>query len=396
MTGLAEPLGNSVSRSLKENKCRLIPGEKGDWTFLEPVLPRPKLVIAGAGHIGKALSRLASLLDFEITLLDDRPQYANPENIPWADRIRVKDIGKAMQEIPKTRDTYVVIVTRGHRDDAAALRECIREEVAYLGMIGSRRKVRLMRQEFLSKGWASPAQWNRIHAPIGIEIHSETVQEIAVSISAQLIQVRQQKRKERRKSRVGIIILAAGESRRMGKSKLLLPYGDSSIIETVVNHACLSSADHVLMVLGRDEKRIAGLVKDYDVQITPNPDFKSGMISSVKCGLKSLPENLDAVMILLGDQPMIGPPLLDELLQAYRQSKDRILVATYQGKRGHPLLFNAGFRKEILDFPSSKSLKDLLISHSADIREIETDAPEILRDIDTEEDYKNELKIKSL
>jgi xanthine dehydrogenase accessory factor len=168
--------------------------EKGinRFLFLEPVFPLPQLVIAGAGHIGKALSRLGSLLGFEVTVIDDRPEYANTENLPDADRVVAQDIGKAVRDFPASADTYVVIVTRGHRYDADALRQCITSDAAYLGMIGSVRKIELMRKKFLEEGWASLRQFNRVHAPIGISINSKTVEEIAVSIAAQLVLVRSQ------------------------------------------------------------------------------------------------------------------------------------------------------------------------------------------------------------
>lgn len=170
--------------------------EKGmnGFLFLEPVLPLPQLVIAGAGHVGKALSHLGSLLSFDVTVIDDRPEYANKERLPDADDIIVKDIGKAIRDFQMSSDTYVVIVTRGHQHDAEALMQCISSEAVYIGMIGSVRKVELMRKKFLEKGWATLSQLDRIHAPIGIDISSKTVEEIAVSIAAQLVQVRSQVR----------------------------------------------------------------------------------------------------------------------------------------------------------------------------------------------------------
>jgi xanthine dehydrogenase accessory factor len=158
--------------------------------FLEPVFPRKHLVIAGAGHIGRALAKLGKFLDFEITVIDDRPEYANPENIPDADNLIVENIGKAMDKIDKTPDTYVVIVTRGHKDDAAALKPCFGSVLGYIGMIGSRKKVSRMREDFLNNGWATPDQWDKIYSPVGIGINSRTVEEIAVSIAAQLVLVR--------------------------------------------------------------------------------------------------------------------------------------------------------------------------------------------------------------
>jgi xanthine dehydrogenase accessory factor len=161
--------------------------------FLEPVIPSPRLIIAGAGHIGKALSQIGSMLDFEITVIDDRPEFANVENLPSANRVIIDNISDTIARIEKGNDTYIVIVTRGHRNDSDALRECIGSDAAYIGMIGSKTKIALMHRNFIENGWASEEQWKRIFAPIGLDIGSKTVEEIAVSIAAQLVQVRSKK-----------------------------------------------------------------------------------------------------------------------------------------------------------------------------------------------------------
>ena len=172
-----------------------IPGEEpSSLFFLEAIFPPAKLIIAGAGHIGKALAHLAEMLDFEVTVIDDRPEYANFENIPEASHIIVKDIGETLKDLRKSNDDYVVIVTRGHKDDAAALKPCIGSELAYIGMIGSKNKIAKMRSDFIEKGWATVKQWKTIHAPIGLDIKSKTVEEIAVSIAAQLVLVRNNKK----------------------------------------------------------------------------------------------------------------------------------------------------------------------------------------------------------
>ncbi len=134
--------------------------------FIESIKPLPHLVIAGAGHVGRALAHLASLLDFEITIIDDRSEYACMGNIPDADHFIVKDIGLAMSEIEHRPDTYIVIVTRGHTNDAEALKPCIGSEAAYVGMIGSRQKVAILKKRFIEGGLATEEQWAKIHAPI--------------------------------------------------------------------------------------------------------------------------------------------------------------------------------------------------------------------------------------
>ena len=175
--------------------------DKKEDVYLEPQFPLSHLVIAGAGHVGQAVAHFGHLLDFEVTVIDDRPEFANKGRVPEADHIIIEDIGKAIAKMPKTKDTYFVIVTRGHSHDAEVLQACIRSDVAYIGMIGSGRKTALMRDKFIDKGWATANQFDRVYAPIGIDIQSKTVQEIAVSIAAELVKVRNRKQNQKKDDR---------------------------------------------------------------------------------------------------------------------------------------------------------------------------------------------------
>jgi len=163
-----------------------------DLLFLEPVFPPCRLIIAGAGHIGQAVARLGNFLEFEVAVLDDRRALANRANLPDADTIVCGDIGAALRTMRVSSDTYIVIVTRGHRHDTEALRACIESEAGYIGMIGSRSKIALQREEFIRRRWATAAAFDRVHAPVGLPIRSKTVPEIAVSVAAQLVLARRE------------------------------------------------------------------------------------------------------------------------------------------------------------------------------------------------------------
>lgn len=160
--------------------------------FIEPVFPPCRLVIAGAGHVGRAVAHLGSFLEFEVTVIDDRRAFANRGNLPDADTIVCADIGAALRKMPVSRDTYIVIVTRGHRHDTEVLRACIHSGAGYIGMIGSRSKIALQREEFIRRRWATAADLDRVHAPVGLPIRSKSVPEIAVSIAAQLVLARRE------------------------------------------------------------------------------------------------------------------------------------------------------------------------------------------------------------
>ena len=110
--------------------------------------------------------------------------------LPDAQNVIVRDIGEAISDLSNNKDAFIVIVTRGHKDDALALKSCIGSDLAYIGMIGSRKKIEAMRLNFIKNGWATAEQWDKIYAPVGLEIKSQTVEEIAVSIAAQLVLVR--------------------------------------------------------------------------------------------------------------------------------------------------------------------------------------------------------------
>lgn len=193
-----------VEKDFFEGKPRLLqrgenlfssPSEK-NLLFLEPVSPLPQLVILGAGHIGRVVAHLGSLLDFEVTVIDDRPEFANKKRIPDADHIVAEDTRQFLKKCPVSPDTYLVIVTRGHQHDSEALRQVISSNAAYIGMIGSHRKITLMRKQFIEKKWCEAYEFDRIYAPIGLDINSKTVEEIAISIAAQLVMVRNKTRTE--------------------------------------------------------------------------------------------------------------------------------------------------------------------------------------------------------
>ena len=187
-------LKNAVSHGYTGIDLSTMPDHQVKMAFLDDFKAMPRLIIAGGGHIGKALAHLASLLEFEVSVVDDRPEFASKAHIPDADHLLVKDIGEALLELNPDSDTYIVIVTRGHSHDGEALRACIRSNAAFIGMIGSTNKVGILKRQFLDEGWASPDQWASVYTPIGLPIGSKTVQEIAISIAAQLVEVRNNKK----------------------------------------------------------------------------------------------------------------------------------------------------------------------------------------------------------
>jgi len=156
--------------------------------FVEPILPQPMLAIFGGGHVSLSLARAASLAGFGVTIADDRESFANPERFPMAAEI-FTSYEESFAKLQPNASTYIVIVTRGHKDDMRVLAWAARTPAKYVGMIGSRRKV-ISVYRALDKEGFSGEEFDRVHAPVGLDIGALTPEEIAVSITAELIAVR--------------------------------------------------------------------------------------------------------------------------------------------------------------------------------------------------------------
>ncbi len=157
--------------------------------FIEPVLPPASLYIFGAGHVSVNLYKVARGAGFDVTVVDDREAYANRERFPEARDVIAEDFDKAMARIEPGEGAYIVIVTRGHRDDMRVLRWAVQTRARYVGMIGSRRKTIAIFKELQKEG-LSAELFERVHAPVGLDIGAITPEEIAIAITAELIAIR--------------------------------------------------------------------------------------------------------------------------------------------------------------------------------------------------------------
>lgn len=187
------------------------------------------------------------------------------------------------------------------------------------------------------------------------------------------------------------IVLAAGESKRMGSPKMLLPYNDVTIIEQVIRNLLDSSVDRVVVVLGANREEIMKVTRRYDVFHCYNENYKTGMLSSVKCGFYSLPEGCLAALIMPGDQPMTGPGEINRVISTFAESNKGLVMAAHEGRRGHPLIVDMKYAEEVLALTDNEGLRELAVKHPEDVLESETDDPSVVRDIDTQEDYMNEI-----
>jgi len=163
--------------------------------YIEPVLPTALLYIFGAGHVAASLYKTANDSGFDVIVVDDRETYANRERFPEARDVIAEDFDRAMARLEISESAYIVIVTRGHRDDMRVLRWAVGTKARYIGMIGSKRKTIAIFRELRSEGLAANL-FERVHAPIGLDIGAVTPEEIAISITAELIAVRRKSERE--------------------------------------------------------------------------------------------------------------------------------------------------------------------------------------------------------
>lgn len=194
---------------------------------------------------------------------------------------------------------------------------------------------------------------------------------------------------------VSAILLAAGESKRMGKPKLLLPLGNGTILGHTIDNLLSSMTDEVIVVLGANAREMEKAIAGKPVKVVFNPDYHRGMSTSLISGLKQVSHQAQRVMIALCDQPLIDKSLYNRLIQASLGTDRGIIVPTYRARRGNPIVFNIGYKEELLQFKGDVGGKEVLSRHPDDILEIAIDSESIYININTITDY-NELEDKGV
>lgn len=189
---------------------------------------------------------------------------------------------------------------------------------------------------------------------------------------------------------IAAVVLAAGESRRMGTQKLLLPLGGMPVIVRVVEQVVQSSVDETIVVTGHDSDAVSERLAGLDVRCVHNPDYREGMLTSVRCGVRAAGDDTRAFVVVLGDQPRIRAGYVDKVVEAF-DTEEGICVASYEGRRGHPMLFSAKYRVEVLTMYDAKGLRGLLEAHAGAVKLVPTENDDVLSDMDFPEDYLKEL-----
>jgi molybdenum cofactor cytidylyltransferase len=187
---------------------------------------------------------------------------------------------------------------------------------------------------------------------------------------------------------VTAVILAAGQGKRMGRTKQLLPWGETTVLGQVIANVRATSAQEVVVVTGHEAERVTAVAQAAGARTVHNPDYESGeMLSSLQTAVRALPERTAAVLILLADQPMLGPEPIEAVLTAYREGRGALIAPVFNGRRGHPPLIGRAYFDELLALPPTAAPRDLLRRHEDEIYLVAAPDETILRDLDVPADY---------
>ena len=191
---------------------------------------------------------------------------------------------------------------------------------------------------------------------------------------------------------ISAVILAAGESKRMGKqNKLLLPVAGEALLVKLIKSVCDSDVGQVIVVIGHEAEKIRRKLNNFPLSFVYNPNFSEGMTTSIKSGVKEVSPDCDGYMICLADMPFINTSEINKLIHAYAQNRIKekrlIVIPVYQGHHGNPVLFSTEFREDILEHKMEYGCKGVIMKNFESVKEIEMDDDSMLLDVDTLEDY---------
>ena len=186
---------------------------------------------------------------------------------------------------------------------------------------------------------------------------------------------------------ISAILLAAGESNRMGQPKQLMPFGQSTIVERTIDNLLNSAISETIVVLGYKDEEIRKTIAGKPIKIAMNPDYQQGMSTSIIAGLKQVDKRARAVLIALGDQPFVNSQTITSLVEAFIANNRGILIPVYQGRRGNPVIFAIEYKGELLNLKGDVGGREIIKLHPDDVLEVAVDCEGVLLDIDTMENY---------
>lgn len=191
---------------------------------------------------------------------------------------------------------------------------------------------------------------------------------------------------------ISAILLAAGESRRMGRLKQLLPFGPKTVIETCLDALLASRVSEIIVVLGHRHQEIQSHIEHLPVKVVINEHYAQGMSSSVICGVRAISSSARAALIAVVDQPLVTPDIINRLIEAYRNSEKKIVIPAYRGRGGHPIIIDIAFRQNILAIDPERGLRQIVYSHPQDVLRVDVETDAVIQNMNTWADYQRLLE----
>ncbi|MBW3565278.1 MAG: NTP transferase domain-containing protein [Acidobacteria bacterium] len=342
-------------------------GASGRVIFRERLQAPLELILCGGGALAASMARLAVPIGWEPVVVDHRPRVR--ESMAALART-AKDLGPV---VTRPARTAIVVMTHHFERDLDLVAEALANDPLYVGLIGSRSRSGKLVAELRNQH--GDLDLFRLHTPAGLEIGSETVEEIALSIVAEIQAVRRgveggslsassEPVHGRGSARLAAIILAAGGSSRMGESKLLMKgRGDDSLLEEALATVGELPVCDVVVVDGA-EPEVGAIARRRGARSVPNSDWREGIASSVRCGVAALGDDIDAALIVLADQPRIDRPDLERLIGAWRADDRNIVATRYAQGGGVPAIFARSLFRELMRLDGDEGARELIRSDS--------------------------------
>ncbi|WP_143960937.1 NTP transferase domain-containing protein [Litoribacter populi] len=380
-------------------------GESVFNAFFEYIEPTPALIIAGAGNDVFPLVAIGETLGWEITIVDGRPMYANENRFPSCQLV-LTEPSEAISKINIDEKTAFVLMSHNYDYDKAVLKSILHSPVKYIGLLGPTKKRDRMLEELAQEGIQLPEAMEipeNLYAPTGLQLGAETSEEIALSIIAEIqatfteniggplrdlkghIHHRKMGMVLSKKA-YGVLLLAAGESKRLGSPKQAVPFKGSTLLQHAITQASTLKTAVTLAVISAGDETLFDLVEKTGAEMVENPDYKEGMASSIRAGVNHIMihyPQLEYLMIMLCDQPYVESDHLQTLIDTQQKTGKKVVASLYEGRKGVPTLFHKSLFPQLLELQGDTGAKNLIEALGNEV--ISVAFPLAAFDVDTQE-----------
>lgn len=386
-------IGEDLIRTGKVLCCEHFTDNQAISLFYSPIEPPLSLLILGSGPDAIPVVHFAKQLGWNVTIADTDEFMPSLKQFSEADRIAViRPDSDQADELMLTAQAIVIMTHDLERDKGFLIHAC-KSQAMYIGLLGSvKRRDKILASQDINENKLR----NRLYSPVGLELGGELPEEIALSLTAEIQKVMSERKKSTptlhdicttpaSMDKLAAVILAAGGSNRFGGLKQLLEYNGMSLLRRSVETARAAFSERVHVVLGPKELKMQRELNELEITMLSNPNWESGLASSIKVGLKAVPDECSAVLFMLCDQPLITVQHLGELIALWQGNQDKIIASHDEEIETEPAIIPRNYFPEILKLYGDQGIKQVLNVQTE--HTLHVSIPEAAIDIDTQEDY---------